>query len=123
MSVKIVGPKKALALLKKQVKKNGEDFIYSKVNDGYGNPGCVYFDPRTKSPSCIVGHVLADLGVTFDELDSYDLNSDTDVASLVVEEFLAISPATMKVLAAAQVAQDTGRTWGDALKEAEKVAR
>jgi len=56
----------AQSALTKAIIERGEDFVYAKRGDieGVVGPliGCVYFD-AAGSPDCLVGHVLATVGV------------------------------------------------------------
>jgi len=62
MNPVIISYEQVVAELEKAVAANGEDFVYKAVPDEHEHLHCVYFD-ATGAPSCIVGHVLAGLGV------------------------------------------------------------
>ncbi|MFF1701223.1 hypothetical protein [Streptomyces sp. NPDC058252] len=101
------------------VNAKGADYVYKNVtNPDSGLETCAYFDPKTKKPSCIVGHVLASKGVTFDRLDGRDRNLYTNVQGLIDAEIIEVDNETQALLALAQNAQDLGETWGDALEKA-----
>lgn len=60
-------------------------------------------------PGCIVGHVLAKLGVT--PADVRENGCEGNTAS-GIEPILEAPPIVVSMLCAAQTAQDAGATWG-----------
>lgn len=106
----------ALKGLKTAVSKRGTEYVYERV-DGH----CVYVDPHTLQPSCIVGEVLIGAGVDPQTiLDSAANSNGIPVAIRKIPD-LEISPAALNILAQAQLYQDSGNRWGVARKYA--VAR
>lgn len=107
----------ALAGLEKAVAAKGEDFKYEApvVDEEEGLTMCMYFS-RTGQPSCIVGHVLADHGVSVDDLGHW--NEDATVHTLVDHSVLDVDARTTLLLRRAQEMQDNGHPWGKALAEA-----
>jgi hypothetical protein len=100
-------------LLARTVKEKGENYTYTTV-DGE----CVYFDPATGCPSCMVGHVLSYKGITLKALELGEVSNTTDVADLVSGLVIEVDVETQYLLTLAQSNQDEGSTWGRALKTA-----
>lgn len=96
----------ALELLNKAVEDKGEDYIYLPP----GRDGCVYFNKG--KPSCIVGHVLAAKGVK-----STDLNSAYNGSGVTTLDIAEDERASL-LLIQAQLTQDGGEPWGEAVKTA-----
>jgi hypothetical protein len=104
---------RAVELLRQQVEKVGADHVY-------GSRVCVYFNDDG-CPSCIVGHVLADLGVQLGQV--HELASGADMGNgiainAVRVEGVEMTEGARTVFAVAQRLQDNGETWGDALEGA-----
>lgn len=111
------------------------DHVYVEIPTAEpGETSCMYFDPATGSPSCIIGHVLARHGVTRADLDTvqyqpspegmlrYDgINADATVKVLVEAGVLDVDDEAGILLSIAQVAQDAGNTWGKAVEGALRV--
>jgi len=90
--------------------------------DHIANPGgqnvCVYFNPSDGTPDCVVGHGLARLGVTLEDVanvNSYKVNSYKVIEVL---ERLGVGGAT-GWLQEVQTQQDAGRSWGEAVRIAD----
>lgn len=137
---RIINYDEAARLLKEQVQKRGSDYVYTPVtvldDEGYvEDESCMYFNPEDGSPSCIVGHVVADLGLTLDTLvevatERYSgasaqyLNNgaiaDTLTGALMETERLDLyfTPSAEKLLRRAQSNQDAGHSWGWAVQRA-----
>lgn len=114
----------ALRALKKAVDKKGADHIYERVDlRGVVSAACAYIDPDTRQPSCIVGHVLVDLGVDPDRLALPGINNLAFNQTLLERLSITASPAALVILRQAQYAQDCGEPWGDALAQARAAAR
>lgn len=118
---------RALSLLNAAIAEKGEDYKYPKNPSVFG--GCVYFDPDTRQPSCIIGHVLAYLGLTAEDMEIDSPLPDIDsrnalaFASLVEEGDIQVdSPRTEALLQVAQEQQDQGSSWGDAVAAAVSYA-
>jgi hypothetical protein len=103
----------AKGLLSRAVEEKGDLYTYEQVDNQ-----CLYFNPETKAPSCLVGHVLAYKGITFDGLDASEANNSTDVHDLVEAGVIRTNLETEYLLSLAQDQQDSGATWGRALKTA-----
>lgn len=94
-----------------EVAEAGEDYVYPR---SAGDQNCLYFDPKTGAPDCVVGRILINgnfvsrtwlherEGVTAGTLGSQANWTDD------VREFLVVL----------QDAQDRGETWGYALRRA-----
>ena len=108
----------ALAGLEKAVRLKGRSYKYEPpvVDDADGLTMCMYFETDSGQPSCIVGHVLADHGVTLESLGP--ANADETVGSLVASDVLALDARTEALLVRAQQEQDNGTSWGEALRQA-----
>ena len=105
----------ARELLTRAVEEKGADYVYPRVD----NPdGCLYFE--SNAPSCIVGHVLAYKGMEPFE-DDAEYNAST-VHSLRHRMLFEVdNDRTFEALRTAQTRQDSGSTWGDALRAALSV--
>jgi hypothetical protein len=110
----------ALSLLAGVVRDRGDDYTYRPVCLEKGNYfTCLY--ARDGSPDCLVGVVLGRAGVPAADLEAF---GDAGIHELY---FAGAVPVTMTfgavvVLRAAQLAQDRGGTWGEALLAAEMAA-
>lgn len=110
---------KALRLLREAVAKRGADYVYKK-------PGatCKYV-VKGDQPSCMVGEVLLEAGLDPKVLYRTPLNK-LSINSLVDEldpDVIQVDDAARVLLNEAQVFQDIGSTWGEALREARAKAR
>lgn len=90
---------------------------------------CVYFDPDSRAPSCIVGHVLAAHGVTLDGLNIFaleaqergdvnvPLTNESSVSALVGAGVIGTKgdDRVRALLQSAQFSQDEGTPWGAAV--------
>lgn len=123
----VLGLKKALAV-------KGEDYVYEwpqfplAANEGGGlKQRCAYFTPQG-APSCIVGHVMADLGHTVEDLDAPDglfektRNVGTGAIRALKHLGYTLDYRAVEVLANAQALQDLGRPWGRAVTDAIRAA-
>lgn len=117
-----IDARRALELLIDIVDQYGEDTVYEKVPLNVGGTiiysqgvGCRY--QVNGQPSCLVGHVLARAGVSTEALE------DMDASGLsIINSYAAVGDTDARaVLQAAQSAQDTGATWGEALKNAKAM--
>lgn len=116
-----IDARRALELLTDVVDTYGEDTVYEKVTlkfgESAGTLGCVYQDQGR--PSCLVGHVLNRAGVPLGRLEELD---DRGVSARSLHEHLdQVGFDACRVLSNAQLGQDSGETWGDALRDARKV--
>lgn len=116
-------------LLEQAVAEKGADYRYQKTStdDSDGVALCFNFDPKTKQPSCIVGHVYSYIGITAQDLDLRDADGNgVDFMTAnhqEVREFLELSHVTFdqkadNLLYEVQVWQDSGLTWGEAYVQA-----
>lgn len=116
----IIDKPKAIELLERAVAEKGADYV--DPGSQFGRGGCRYV--RDDACGCIVGHAYFYAGATIDELKEMDANpDDPGVDSLAWAEELPIETAdeAVRAFSVAQVAQDRGKTWGEAL-EAAKTA-
>ena len=121
----IIDRERAVELLRKQVEAKGTDYEY-EAPASIGR--CVYFD-NDGCPSCVVGYVLADLGVTLGGVHEIgrDPGSPSDsgnqiAISAVNVDGVQLTSGARHVLATAQRAQDNGQPWGEALNLAVAAA-
>jgi hypothetical protein len=112
----------ALDVMCQVVAEFGVDFVYQKIetaNDGGDGGSCVNWDSEKWCPSCLIGHVMFRLGASAELLS---LHTRDGAASLIRyfgrHSGLIIEEGVAEILAAAQIAQDQGETWGHALHEA-----
>jgi len=111
-----------LGVLRFIVQQKGPEFVYPRQKAlGYI---CVYWDRQAGCASCLVGHVLAQLGFTDPppniegfSIASVILGEAGDEAEVYWRERFTV-PA-LRLLAAAQDEQDGGESWGVALRAAE----
>lgn len=93
-----------------------EDYVYPRVADGAGS--CVYF--QDGQPSCLVGHALAaelrELGVPSKYLNDLGIEADEFVGSVITRD-------AATYLGSVQEAQDSGKTWGEALRRGNDTYR
>lgn len=110
----------AVAILRKVVFEKGADYVYP--NRGMA---CVNFE--NGQPSCIVGHVFAELGITYEQAVRDEFSGSLNVRESVT--LMENSPnqydwefdnLAVSVLSRAQAGQDNGNTWGDSLQAAEE---
>lgn len=96
--------------------------VVAEFSPGYVYEGaCSYV--RNSQPSCLVAQVLYRHGMTIDEMNRWDLESDdSTVNGLWNSDNLPLSELARDVLAVAQQVQDERQSWGDALAAAEDVA-
>lgn len=118
------------ASARKIVDRQGADFAYAPENATVvGSARCAYVrssDPRFPYPGetaasgaritgCLVGEILTDLGLMTDRI----ARSSTGIEGLVLAgQFESVAVVYLSVL---QGRQDRGRTWGEALAEAEAL--
>lgn len=115
----------ALASLRKVVAAKGEDYVYEpptfrdySIDHGQEIDVTEYaYFCEDGSPSCIVGHVLHDIGITKAEIG--DLNRNVIFnhvgPSLYEKGTLAVTSDALHLLRFAQREQDQNRTWGAVL--------
>lgn len=104
----------ALDGLKSAVETKGENYVYPHLS-------CQYFD--ADDDGCIVGYVLAQNGMTLEDLRSKcqadeGCNSNLSVIGLVQHEILQVNRATLILLKTAQDNQDNKIPWGVCVERA-----
>jgi len=114
-SLNIIDSRAAVSVLD-QVAENKRHYVYLEENEF-----CRNFDSRTKEPSCIVGHVLAKLGLTPEQCGQSTVVST--LSELEAKSDTRFTVAAAAALAAAQGVQDTGGTWGEAVNAAHRVVQ
>lgn len=77
------------------------------------NGMCVYFN-EDDAPSCLVGQILARMGVEADTIHKLECNT-SNIGALFDHGHLVADGPTRAFLSRLQSAQDDGSTWGDAL--------
>lgn len=101
----------ALRLLEEVVADFGEDYIDPTSDENGG--ACSYWEGNM--PGCIVGQVLHRHGYSDLDLQCFDawgaVGIDENWPDILLE-------GGASILSAAQVLQDTGHSWGEALKAA-----
>ena len=111
-----------LLSLKEIVHAKGERYVYEKAVDGR----CVYYDPDTEQPSCLVGHFVYKEGLlSFDDIAPYeDDNAESMTQQLEHDQIAYFDSRSVQLLNIAQELQDQGRPWGEALDYAiTKISR
>jgi hypothetical protein len=102
------------------VKEVGRDYVYPRNERGM----CFYV--YRGLPDCLIGRVLNRMGMLVSELSQFEGTGASTFASGQYHPTLfpfVIYPQTWGVLAAAQKRQDGGLTWGEALDEADRIAK
>jgi len=124
-----IDSEKALALLKRAVEERGADYV--DPNAG-GEIPCTYAYPDDSGvihPSCIVGHALYYAGVRDETLrDVADVGDASELRGWfteqyregIIDEEVEITPSAATLFLVAQRKQDLGRTWGEALNDAQR---
>lgn len=107
--------KMMIEALRRAVEERGPDYVYERPFDpARQDTLCLYRDPITDEPSCLIGlaisYIYPDL-----RLKEYTgvSGSFTDIEN--------IEGGAMLIASYAQSVQDSGGTWGEALKAAEAV--
>jgi hypothetical protein len=109
----------------KKIVEANPDLIYTQTEEFKNYGTCKY--ERFGEPSCLVGQVLARLGVPVEVLAELDEQSDgsingEDVPTVLFNAGFEVSNDAYRYMAEAQAVQDrTSRpnTWGEALARAE----
>lgn len=112
----------ALNLLRAAVEVRGEDYVYAPLALKEGGGVCRYVD-NDGCPSCIVGLALALAGADIEDLKELDNRWVGVLSAEYLHEIAPISSEASDIFSAAQSAQDLGKTWGQALREARSYAR
>lgn len=120
---------RTVELLREAVAEKPEGYIYINPEgetagvDEYGLSlaSCDYFDPETGEPSCIVGQVLAAVGVSMGHFYGHEgSTAGTVLDYLDRKNILTVGHKAAKVLTEAQFAQDRGTPWAEAVENAIK---
>lgn len=98
------------SLLVRAVEEKGKDYVYEPPVRA-----CLY--NHEDGPGCIVGHVFAYAGVEMPE------SQEGRLANHVVRNLTEWEPLVGEALRLAQVVQDGGGTWGEALQEFDNHVR
>ena len=118
---------KAHELMREAVAEKGEDYVYeSPLASGecayltYADPEVPQEDPT--GPSCIVGQVLVRVGVPLEILRGAEgFRPAKALAELADRGVIVDCPArVVSALNHAQIDQDTGKSWGEALRTFEQ---
>lgn len=109
----------AVDYLYRAVLDRGEDHFVDDEDSG-GIKRCRYFNTN-HTPQCIVGHVLADLGVDPNVLIEAGVNGVAvwDIGDVLRKDCeIDLEPGAIGALSVAQASQDRGLSWGLALQKA-----
>lgn len=109
--IKDLTPDIVTPIIRELVEEFGADYIYKEDQLGTIERQCSY--QENGSPSCIVGHVLHRAGV------AYNPRWENNAARAVLGNDGA-SWEVGRSLQVAQAHQDTGHTWGEALRAYEE---
>lgn len=114
-----------LGVLRWIVQEKGPGYVYER-QAGIGFV-CIYWDRVKGCPSCVVGHVLNQLGfpeppAAIEGTALYGLVHGTEAGSSAFAAYFTerFTMRALKLLAIAQSEQDQGTSWGGALEEAER---
>jgi len=109
MTVKVYDVPDVIEAIRRACDTEGHDYVYEKI-DGK----CLYVDASNGElrPSCIAAYALVDMGV----IGLADLQEWEDLAPLGIGIDMPVTVAALNALGAAQLLQDAGATWGEALK-------
>jgi hypothetical protein len=112
-----------LEIMGEIVAEYGEDYIYEGILDDDGTM-CVYVEPDTECPSCLIGHVLLRLGVN-PSVFAYEIFNIAPINFIADSLGHRVSAAALKCMKEAQEVQDRavtsgyyGQTWGLAFEKA-----
>jgi hypothetical protein len=111
---------RAVQLAKEVVAEFGEDYVYPEEHKvlfpGNDEASCMYV--HHGKPSCIVGQILHQHGVSTEELSLWENRGAYRVAEAVTDTEDA---GVLGFLSAMQSRQDAGMNWGDALIRAREI--
>ncbi|MFF3363612.1 hypothetical protein [Streptomyces misionensis] len=112
---------RAKELLAEAVAEKGADYVYTGPDGEQGNPDraaeCYYV--HGQQPGCIVGNVLHRAGVSLADLAQYEGQAAEDP----VEQLTKANVAAVRLLISVQELQDRGTPWGEAVRQAEVLAK
>lgn len=113
----------------REIVKGNEGYVYETQGDSAGTSYCTYSTPRG-APSCIVGHVISRLASEdFEAIHKTEWYDDgTFAINLSASGYNyssdgAINYPLQYALRQAQMVQDSGGTWGQALEAYERTLR
>jgi hypothetical protein len=106
----------ALRLIERAVEERGRDFRYSDYEGDWADPDVCSYRQPDGTPACIVGLALSYVGL----LDK--LIEDDTIVGQQASFYDEIDPEAIGVLSAAQMSQDSGEPWGEALAVAQLQA-
>lgn len=114
---------RAVELLRAVVAEHGANTAYVfrwPQDQDHPPPHCRY--TYDGCPDCLIGRALALAGVTVGELADMDADPGrTGIGSVMLPARLHLTEQGRNVFKAAQLVQDDGATWGEALAAAEAV--
>lgn len=94
-----------------EVVKGNQDFVYTETGNS-----CVYVN-NDGSPSCLIGHALMRCGTEAEFFEGIN----RDPVSVIEHLFSSMSESVLESMFVAQLAQDHGETWGQALGRFERT--
>jgi hypothetical protein len=99
----------------------GADYVYERVSCPENDwTACVYV--HHGEPSCLVGHFVSRIG-----LDVTALDGCTETSYWMADYFrtdqVMFTISALDALREAQIEQDCGKTWGEALEGAHRLTR
>lgn len=114
---------KFTAALEKAVAERGADWVYPADWKGSGDPDYASSGPTCQyvwgdQPGCIIGYTLHELGTELAELRKFEFSGAYQVVSIALPE---VSQRVLLAAMEAQMQQDAGKTWGEALEEYRRV--
>lgn len=128
MKIEIVDHHDAILLLEKAVASRGEDHIYKKSTSHVidvleAAEACYYVDPTDLTNRCIVGQAVTDAGYAQpEELAESCVNNQSagseGFVGYLKEHGYSLTPEAQEILLTAQQIQDSGSSWGQALRTA-----
>lgn len=93
------------------------DYVYDdRDSEGF----CRYFNDEG-APSCVVGHVIAQHGITAEQIEHVKYSGAAAVIRVTTEALLSARGVTL--FSSVQAWQDAGTPWGEALENAETLAK
>lgn len=116
----------AIEKAKAVVKERGEAFIYRAAEAPCHKPqSCYYFEPVSLAPSCLIGQMLANDGVTpemlLDAAGEDSMSNLEGVIDLIDEGVIKAEGEALSFLDVLQCKQDSRNPYGKALQAALKA--
>lgn len=100
------------------------EFVYD-VQDAYGNVACMYFEPYSGRPSCLIGKGLALQGITYGMIAPLGLNT-CSIGTMLdkVEGYgTEIRYVDAVWLTNVQKRQDGNMPWSDCIRSADEAKK